>query len=110
MVERKMKEAEVVDDLRRRLATIRERLREVVISEGEDAGSSSRLRFAIIILYEYFSPLGDALVAIAKLEKLGKVFTDTACIPWETDFSPDLRMFVERIWPVFIEAIQNELV
>lgn len=69
--------ARVVDDLRRRLSTIRERLSEIVVSEGQDAGvillsDDSPTHFdpeakCQVYNYQNFSPLGDALVALAKL-------------------------------------------
>ena len=69
--------ARVVDELRRRLAAIRELLATIVIAEGEDAGvillsDQSPSHFdpeAKCQVYDYqnFSPLGDALVALAKL-------------------------------------------
>jgi len=69
--------AKVVDDLRRRLAAIREALETIVISEGTDAGvillsDDSPTHYdaaAKCQVYdrENFSPLGDALVAVARL-------------------------------------------
>jgi len=69
--------ARTVDDLRRRLDVIRQKLDEIVVSEGEDAGvillsSESPTHFdpaAKCQVYDHqnFSPLGDALVSLSRL-------------------------------------------
>lgn len=69
--------AQSVDELRRRLAAIRDALAKIVISEGEDAGvillsSDSTTHYAEqakgqVYDHENFSPLGDALVNLARL-------------------------------------------
>lgn len=69
--------AQVVDDLRRKLAAIRGALAQIVISEGEDAGvilvsSDSPTHYDAeakcqVYEHEHFSPLGDALVSVARL-------------------------------------------
>ena len=69
--------AMIVDDLRRRLSAIKERLSEIVVSQGEDAGvillsDESPTHWdqeAKCQVYDYqnFSLLGDALVGLAKL-------------------------------------------
>jgi hypothetical protein len=69
--------AKVVDELRRKLAAIRDALAEIVISEGEDAGvillsDESPTHYDAeakcqVYDHENFSPLGDALVSVARL-------------------------------------------
>lgn len=69
--------AKVVDDLRRKLAAIRDALEKIVISEGEDAGvillsAESPTHYDAeakcqVYDHENFSPLGDALVSVARL-------------------------------------------
>ena len=71
--------ATTVDMLRRKLSAIRTALDEIVISEGADAGvillsddsptHFSELTKCQVYDYENFSPLGDALVYLAKLAK-----------------------------------------
>lgn len=66
--------AKVVDELRRKLAAIRDALAEIVISEGEDAGvillsDESPTHYDAeakcqVYDHENFSPLGDALVSV----------------------------------------------
>jgi hypothetical protein len=68
-----------LETLRERLAAIRAAIDEIVVSEGEDAGvillpSDSPTHFSELAKcrvydFENFSPLGDALVALAKLAK-----------------------------------------
>lgn len=69
--------AKVVDDLRRKLAAIRDALDKIVVSEGQDAGvillsSESPTHYdkaagCSVYEHEFFSPLGDALVSVARL-------------------------------------------
>ena len=69
--------AKVVDELRRKLAAIRDALAEIVISEGEDAGvillsDESPTHYDAeakcqVYDHENFSPLGDALGSVARL-------------------------------------------
>lgn len=69
--------AKRVDDLQRRLDAIRKALDEIVISEGQDAGvillsSESPTHYdpeakCQVYEHEFFSPLGDALVSVARL-------------------------------------------
>lgn len=40
---------------------------------------------------------------------LKKVFEDPCCMPCVKDFEPALRMFADRIWPVFVETLRAEL-
>jgi len=71
--------ARTVDALRRRISEIRERLSEIVISEGQDAGCIllsgaspthyDREHECHVYDHENFSPLGDALVQLGKLVK-----------------------------------------
>jgi hypothetical protein len=71
--------ATTVDALRRDLLAIREAIDEIVISEGEDAGvilmsSESPTHYSEeakcqVYDHENFSPLGDALVALARLAR-----------------------------------------
>ena len=56
-----------------------------------------------------FASAEQAYHDLCDSEDLGKVFTDPCCITLEKDFSPDLRMFVERIWPAFTAALRKEL-
>ena len=65
------------DKLRRKLSEIRDALAEIVISEGDDAGvillsaestTHHDPQFNCRVYdHEYFSPLGDALVAVVRL-------------------------------------------
>ena len=69
--------AEVANDLRRKFAAIRDAMAKIVISEGTDSGvillsseSPSHYDMRIhhqVYDYEHFSPLGDALVAVARM-------------------------------------------
>ena len=69
--------AQVVDELRRRLAAIREQLGKIVVSEGEDAGvillsNESPTHYDAdakcqVYNHQNFSALGDALVTLAQL-------------------------------------------
>ena len=69
--------ARTVDALRRQLVAIREAIDKIVVTDGEDAGvillsdesptHYSELAKCQVYDFDNFSPLGDALVALAKL-------------------------------------------
>jgi hypothetical protein len=75
--------ASTVDALRRQLSAIREAIDKIVVTEGQDAGvillsDDSPTHFdpeAKCQVYEHenFSPLGDALVALARLAAMSNI-------------------------------------
>ena len=68
---------EVANDLRRKLAAIRDAMAKIVIFEGTDSGvillsSESPTYYDLqakcqVYKHEHFSPLGDAIVAVARM-------------------------------------------
>ena len=71
-----------IEELKSRIAAIREKLQQIVVTEGEDAGvvllsqegpTHTEIhdgRPIAVYDHEYFSPLGDALMELWKLTDL----------------------------------------